>query len=98
MGSQENFHKVFTNGQVNHIESKDLNIKQEILKSFGYDLNKLTGFVLDSDKKVIALRKPSKGGDIQSLGLKETNNYVNMWLQKDVYDDSIKFTQNYYYQ
>ena len=30
--------------------------------------------------------------------LKETNNYVNMWLQKDVYDDSIKFTQNYSYQ
>ena len=50
MRSQENFHKVFTNGQVNHIESKDLNIKEETLKSFGYDLNKLTGFLLDLDK------------------------------------------------
>ena len=53
--------------------------------------------LLDLDKKVIALRKPSKGGDIQSLGLKETNNYVNMWLQKDVYNNSVKFTQNCYY-
>lgn len=98
MRSQENFHKVFTNGQVNHIESKDLNIKEETLKSFGYDLNKLTGFVLDSDKKIIALRKPSKGGDIESLGLKGTNNYVNMWLQKDVFDENIKFnTLKYFY-
>ena len=93
MRSQENFHKVFTNGQVNHIESKDLNIGGETLNFFGYDLNKLTGFVLDQDKKIIALRKPSKGGDIQSLGLEGTNNYVDMWLNNDIYDNSLKFTE-----
>jgi mannosyltransferase OCH1-like enzyme len=98
MRSQENFHKVFTNGQVNHIESKDLNIEGETLNFFGYDLNKLTGFVLDQDKKIIALRKPSKGGDIQSLGLEGTNNYVNMWSNKSVYDNSVKFTADYYYE
>jgi mannosyltransferase OCH1-like enzyme len=93
MRSQENFHQVFTNGQVNYINSNNLNIEKETLASFGYDLNKLTGFVLDEDKKIIALRKPSKGGDIKSLGLEGTNNYVNMWLNKDVYDTSIKFTE-----
>lgn len=91
MRSQENFHKVFTNGQVNHVDLKDLNVKEKNLKSFGYDINKLTGFVLDQDKKVIALRKPTKGGDIESLGLEGTNNYVNMWLNGNVYDKSIKF-------
>ena len=98
MRSQENFHQVFTNGQVNDINSIDLNIEKETLTSFGYDLNKLTGFVLDEDKKIIALRKPSKGGDIQSLGLEGTNNYVNMWSNKSVYDNSVKFTADYYYE
>lgn len=91
MRSQENFHQVFTNGQVNYINYKNLNIEKKILTSFGYDTNNLTGFVMDEDKKVIALRKPSKGGDIQSLGLKGTNNYLNMWLNRDVYSNSIKF-------
>ena len=100
MRSQENFHQVFTNGQVNYINYNDLNIEKEMLKSFGYDLNKLTGFVLDEDKKVIALRKPSKGGDIKSLGFTGTNNYVDMWLNQDVYDKSIKFSKelNFSYQ
>jgi len=97
MRSQENFNKVFTNGQVNYIDYSDLDIEKEILTSFEYDLNKLTGFVLDKDKKIIALRKPSKGGDIQSLGLEGTNNYVNMWLNRDVYDDSIKFNTLFKY-
>lgn len=98
MRSQENFQKVFTNGQVNHIKLEDLNIKEETLKSFGYNTNKLTGFVLDQDKKVISLRKPSRGGDIFSLGVEGTNNYVDMWLNRDVYDETIKFnTSKYFY-
>lgn len=90
MRSEENFDKVFTNGQVNHIKIKDINIEEETLKSFGHDINKLTGFVLDQDKKIIALRKPSRGGDIASLGFDGTNNYVDMWLNRNVYDHTIK--------
>ena len=58
----------------------------------------IMGFVMDIDDLLIALRKPSKGGDIESLGLKATNNYVNMWLNKDVFDENIKFnTLKYFY-
>ena len=97
MRSQEDFSRVFTNGQVNHVNVKDLDIEEKTLSTFGYDTNKLTGFVMDQDKKVIALRKPSRGGDIQSLGLEGTNNYVDMWLKRDVYDTSIKFRAFYSY-
>jgi len=98
MRSQENFDRVMTNGQVNNVKCVDMDIDNNKLISFGYDLNKLTGFVLDEDKKIIALRKPSKGGDIQSLGLDGTNNYVDMWLNRDVYDKTIKFnTPKYFY-
>ena len=74
-----------------------LPIKKEKLASFGYDLNKLTGFVLDEDKKIIALRKPSRGGDIQSIGLEGTNNYVDMWLIRDVYENPMKFDSLFTY-
>lgn len=87
MRSDENFDKVFTNGQVNHINVKELNMEEETLKSFGYNINKLTGFVMDQNKKVIALRKPSKGGDIASLGICGTNNYVDMWLKRGIYHE-----------
>jgi len=98
MRSQENFDKVFTNGQVSHIKIKDINIEEETLNLFGYDTNKLTGFVLDKDKKIIALRKPSRGGDIASLGFEGTNNYVDMWLNRDVYDEITKInTLKYFY-
>lgn len=97
MRSQEDFSRVFTNGQVKHVNVKDLDVDEKTLSTFGYDTNKLTGFVMDQDKKVIALRKPSRGGDIQSLGLEGTNNYVDMWLKRDVYDTSIKFNKTLYY-
>lgn len=98
MRSEENFDRVFTNGQVNHIKIKDIDIKKETLKLFGHNMNKLTGFVLDQDKKIIALRKPSRGGDIASLGFDGTNNYVDMWLNKNIYDETIKFnTSKYFY-
>lgn len=95
MRSQEDFTRVFTNGQVDNISTKKLNIEEKTLRSFGYDLNKLTGFVLDKNKEIIALRKPSRGGDIKSLGLEGTNNYVDMWLNKDIYDNLKNFDLKY---
>lgn len=97
MRSQENFDRVMTNGQVNTIKCDDIDIDSEKLIFFGYNLNKLSGFVLDEDKKVVALRKPSRGGDIQSLGFRGTNNYVDMWLNRDVYDETIKFNKIKYF-
>jgi len=98
MRSQENFDRVMTNGQVNNVKCVDIDIDNNKLISFGYDLNKLTGFILDESKKVIALRKPSRGGDIQSLGFQGTNNYVDMWLSKDVYNKNVEFkTSKYFY-
>lgn len=41
-------------------------------------------FILDN-ADIIALRKPTVGGDIESLGFAGTNNYVEMWKAKDVY-------------
>ena len=40
----------------------------------------------------IALRKPAEadGGDLKTMGFLQTNNYVEMWKNKDVYDTSIK--------
>lgn len=38
----------------------------------------------------IALRKPTDQGDMKTLGFPLTNNYVEMWKNKDVYDTSIK--------
>ena len=57
----------------------------------GYNAEKLLGFIMDDDNKLIAIRKPSDGGDIKTIGFKGTNNYVEMWKEKKVYDTSIKF-------
>lgn len=97
MRSQENFDRVMTNGQVSEINCNDVSIDNEKLISFGYNLNKLIGFIFDENKKIIALRKPNKGGDIQSLGFKGTNNYVDMWLKRDVYNSSIKYNSTIFY-
>ena len=70
---------------------------QEELEKVGYDTENVMGFVMDIDDSLISLRKPSKGGDIESLGLIGTNNYVNMWLNRDMYDKEIKFKKKYYY-
>jgi mannosyltransferase OCH1-like enzyme len=42
-------------------------------------------FIFDN-ADIIAFRKPSVGGDIESLGFKGTNNYVEMWKNKTVYN------------
>ena len=59
----------------------------------GYEGKKLLGFIMDNDDKLIAIRKPSDSGDIKSMGFSGTNNYIEMWEDKDIYDTSIKFTE-----
>jgi mannosyltransferase OCH1-like enzyme len=41
-------------------------------------------FIFDN-ADIVALRKPTVGGDIESLGFEGTNNYVEMWKAKNVY-------------
>lgn len=46
--------------------------------------------------KIIAYRKPEikniyNRGDISCFGFNGTNNYIQMWEDKEVYDSSIKF-------
>ena len=74
------------------------------INTFGDELKKyfnkigyfdvMMGFIMDHTDKLIAIRKPNAGkGDIKSLGFKGTNNYTEMWKDKEVYDTSIKFTE-----
>lgn len=62
---------------------------QKIIKSMGYESETLMGFIMDHTDKLIAIRKPSGGGDIKNIGFEKTNNYVTMWKDRDVYDTSI---------
>jgi mannosyltransferase OCH1-like enzyme len=53
-------------------------------------------FLMDKDDKIIAYRKPilnktNNIGDISCFGFNGTNNYTQMWEDKEVYDSSIKF-------
>lgn len=83
---------IATNGQLDFFHANFLS--EEILndiKKIGYESDKLLGFIMDDNDKIIALRKPSSGGDIESLGFSGTNNYIEMWKSGDVYDGSIKF-------
>ena len=46
------------------------------------------------DGNIVALHKnawfpESKASDISAFGLKNTNNYIKMWQERNVYDDSI---------
>lgn len=54
-----------------------------------YAPKKVWGFFTDYGD-FIALRKPANEGDMKSMGFPQTNNYVEMWRNKDVYDTSIK--------
>lgn len=56
------------------------------------------GFVSDLSQDIICLCKPSGPGDIESLGFEGTNNYMDIWNNRDVYDETIKFnTPKYFY-
>lgn len=86
--------KIYTPGQLTNILSE--NIPEELfdeIEKFGYDRKSksLLGFVTN-DKKLIALRKPCGGGDIKSMGFLGTNNYVEMWEKRDIFDTTYKYT------
>jgi hypothetical protein len=85
---------IATTGQLDWFTLKYFNKKtQNKIKKMGYENEKLLGFIMDNDDKLIAIRKPSSGGDIEAVGFKGTNNYVKMWKGKEVYDTDIKFIE-----
>jgi hypothetical protein len=85
---------IATNGELDSFSRKSFDRKtQNKIKKMGYEGEGLLGFIMDNDDKLIAIRKPSGGGDIKSVGFSGTNNYIEMWKEKDVYDKSIKFTE-----
>ena len=49
-------------------------------------------FYQDNNKgvmsKLIAFYKPLEGGNLKNLGFKKTNNYVQMWYNKQIYNNS----------
>jgi hypothetical protein len=86
---------IATNGQFDFFTLESLDKKtQNKIKKMGYKGNILLGFIMDKDDKIIAIRKPAHQGDIKSLGFSGTNNYKEMWEEKNVYDTSIKFSNN----
>jgi hypothetical protein len=85
---------IATNGELDSFTLKSFDRKtQNKIKKMGYNGDGLLGFIMDNGDKLIAIRKPSGGGDIKSVGFSGTNNYVEMWKDKEVYDTSIKFTE-----
>jgi hypothetical protein len=77
-------------------------LSKEKLSCTNGELICINGIMLDAPKKLlgfftdygdfIALRKPPEAapGDLKTMGFPQTNNYVEMWRNKDVYDTSIK--------
>lgn len=84
---------IATNGELNSFTLKSFDKKtQNKIKKMGYTGEKLLGFIIDTEDKLTAIRKPSGGGDIETVGFKGTNNYVKMWQDNEVYDSTIKFS------
>lgn len=61
------------------------------LRKHGYG-DKIYSYIEDSTGKIIAIRKNSRPGDIETLGFEGTNNYVDMWHQKDVYSKFFNYS------
>jgi hypothetical protein len=85
MTSNEDINFIATNGELCQI-----NPQKE--KNFTYNI----AFLMDKDDKIIAYRKPvikniDNCGNISCFGFTETNNYIEMWKNNEVYDSSIKF-------
>ena len=85
MTSNEDINSIATTGELCRINPH----KEE---NYIYNL----AFLMDGDDKIIAHRKPTinnitNSGDISYLGFGGTNNYIEMWKNKEVYDSSIKF-------
>lgn len=84
---------IATNGELDFFTLKSFDKKtQNKIKKMGYENKTLLGFIMDNDDKLIAIRKPSNGGNIESVGFKGTNNYVEMWQDREIYDSNIKFS------
>jgi len=84
---------IATNGELNWFTLKSFDKKtQNKIKKMGYTGDKLLGFIIDTEDNLTAIRKPSGGGDIETVGFKGTNNYVKMWQDNEVYDTNIKFS------
>ena len=85
---------IATHGELDNFTVKSFDKKtQNKIKKMGYQNEELLGFIMDKEDKLIAIRKPSGGGDIKTVGFEGTNNYVEMWKDRDVYDQNIKFTE-----
>jgi hypothetical protein len=86
MTSNEDINFISTTGELCYI-----NPQKE--KDYSYNI----AFLMDNDDKIIAYRKPvinniDNCGDISYFGFLGTNNYIEMWKDKNVYDSSIKFS------
>jgi hypothetical protein len=80
INSAEEDELICTNGEVLCLNSQ-----------MPYAPKKVWGFFTDCGD-FIALRKPPEAaaGDLKTMGFPQTNNYVEMWRNKDVYDTTIK--------
>jgi hypothetical protein len=88
MTSNEDINFISTTGELCYINPQ----KEE---NYNYHI----AFLMDNDDKIIAYRKPvikniDNRGDISCFGFTGTNNYIEMWKNKDVYNSSIKFPNN----
>jgi mannosyltransferase OCH1-like enzyme len=86
MTSNEDINFIATDGELCKI-----NPQKE--KNYSYYF----AYLMDKEDKIIAYRKPiinntNNIGDISCFGFLGTNNYIEMWKDKKVYDSSIKFS------
>jgi len=87
MTSNEDINFIATDGELCYINPQ----KEE---NYSYHF----AYLMDKDDKIIAYRKPNINntnncGDISYFGFNGTNNYIEMWKDKEVYDSSIKFVE-----
>lgn len=95
--------KIATLGQLYDITKEQ---KKEFLEKYKdifykhkdfYNIN--SAFFMDaspiSEYKVVAFYKPGPGGNLDSLGYKKVNNYIEMWHNKKIYDESISILGTY---
>ena len=84
--------KILTTGQLDVFNPNSFSVEiLNKLKNIGYIYPTMLGFIMDHENKLIAIRKPCGGGDIKSMGFEGTNNYVEMWKNRDVFDTEVKF-------
>lgn len=80
------------NEHMNYVKNKFPILKNKIFNNIN------EGFISDLSQDIICLCKPSGPGDIKSLGFEGTNNYMDIWNNREVYDEKIKFnTPKYFY-